>query len=56
MSATICWLAPGYDYKHAALMQKMLAALAPMDIYIYSDPESTHPSSSVRLALAQRNG
>lgn len=43
----------GYDYKHAALMQKMLAALAPMDIYIYSDPESTHPSSSVRLALAR---
>lgn len=43
----------GYDYKRAALAQKMLAAQAPMDIYIYNDPESTHPSSSVRLALAR---
>ena len=43
----------GYDYKHADVIQKMLASLAPMEIYVYSDPESTHPSSSVRLALAR---
>ena len=42
----------GYDYHKAGDMQKLLGALSPMDIYVY-ESDSTHPSSSVRLALAR---
>lgn len=42
----------GYDYKKAGDMQKLLGALNPMDIYVY-EADGTHPSSSMRLALAR---
>ena len=42
----------GYDYHKAGDMQKLLGALSPMDIYVY-ESDSTHPSSSKRLALAR---